>query len=83
MPNSGLKAGSVLVHCGAGVSRILVSLSLVHYLCDRLPHEISQKDFPSGNEADERKESGGVPKFRLRTSVKEVSTTLEHQKLRA
>ena len=47
--NLGLKEGGVLVHCGAGVSRVIPNIVfIVNYDCDCIPYEHQKNELSPG-----------------------------------
>lgn len=71
--NLGLKEGGVLVHCGAGVSRVCPNIVfIVSYNRDCIPYEHKKNEFPPGSEFREEEAKCCVPEFRLRTPTEKI-----------
>ena len=68
----GLKWTSILVHCGAGVSRVITHYNLVGYLRHRISHQIPQNELPRGPKIHQSQETRNLPKPRLLITVEKV-----------
>lgn len=68
--NSDIKNGSVLVHCGAGVSRVCFHfIKLVFYFSHRIFAEIQENGFYLGFEVYEIKETSHLSKLGVLAAV--------------
>ena len=62
---NGLDKGNILVHCGAGISRVNISSIIVQYLCDYVSDEREEIFFYGHPLDSEESEISGKPKQRF------------------